>query len=360
MFLDKDEIKNALTPEQIFKILEDFGGDPEMKNDCIVCRTICHNPPYEGSKKLYYFFNTRLFICFTSCGTFDIFDLIIKIKKQIGEEWTLYNSMTFVVNYFLGFIDNLHFKKSDNQDWKIIERWESANSNIIPTTVTLDEVDGSFLENLPQPRILDWEKEGISYNTLQRNNVHYDGTIDGIIIPHYDINNRLVGIRERALSEKDIEYGKYRPLRYNGILYNHPLGYNLYNLNNSKEIIKRMKTAIVFESEKATMSYATLFGEENDISVAVCGSTISMYQIRLLQKLGVRELVISFDRQYQAIGDKEWEQWVKKLTSFNDKYGHYLQISYVFDTEGLLDYKDSPIDRGKDIFLKLFKERIYI
>ena len=360
MFLDKDEIKNALTPEQIFKILEDFGGDPEMKNDCIICRTICHNPPHEGSKKLYYFFNTRLFICFTSCGTFDIFDLIIKIKKQIGEEWSLYNSMTFVVNYFLGFIDNLHFKKSDNQDWKIIERWESANSNITPTTVTLDEVDGSFLKNLPQPRILDWEREGINYRILQRNNVHYDGSVDGIIIPHYDIDNRLIGIRERALSEQDIEYGKYRPLRYNGILYNHPLGYNLYNLNNSKKNIQAMRTAILYEGEKSCMCHASLFGEENDISIASCGSSITTYQIRLLLKNNVKELVIAFDRQYQEIGDKEWEQWVKKLTSFNDKYGHYLQISYVFDTGKLLDYKDSPIDKGKDVFLQLFKERIYI
>ena len=28
--------------------------------------------------------------------------------------------------------------------------------------------------------------------------------------------------------------------------------------------------------------------------------------------------------------------------------------------DNLLDYKMSPIDKGKDIFLKLFKERVYI
>ena len=32
----------------------------------------------------------------------------------------------------------------------------------------------------------------------------------------------------------------------------------------------------------------------------------------------------------------------------------------MFDKTGLLGYKDSPIDDGKDIFLKLFKERIII
>ena len=108
------------------------------------------------------------------------------------------------------------------------------------------------------------------------------------------------------------------------------------------------------------MAYASLFGIENDITVAVCGSTLSMYQVQLLQKLNVAEVIIAFDRQYQNIGDKEWEFWVKKLTNFNAKYGSYVQISYIFDTKDLLDYKDSPIDKGKDIFLKLYKNRIYI
>ena len=360
MFLDKDEIKNHLTPEQIFKILEDFGGEPQMKDDCIISQTICHNSPHEGSHKLYYFFNTRLFICFTNCGTFDIFDLIIKIKEQAGEKWTLYNAVTFVVNYFSGFLDGLNFHREESQEWKIVERWETANTKVNSTNIQLEQVEGSFINNMPQPRILDWEKEGIDYSILQRNNIHYDSTVDGIIIPHYDKDNRLVGIRERVLSERELEFGKYRPLKYNGNMYNHPLGYNLYNLNNSKNNIKMIKTAIILEAEKGCMQYANLFGAENDISVAACGSTISAYQIHLLLEAGANELIIAFDRQYQKIGDKEWELWVKKLTSFHTRYSSYIQISFIFDTHNLLGYKDSPTDRGKDIFIKLFKERIYL
>ena len=33
---------------------------------------------------------------------------------------------------------------------------------------------------------------------------------------------------------------------------------------------------------------------------------------------------------------------------------------FIFDNQGLLGYKDSPLDRGKNIFLKLFKNRIYL
>jgi hypothetical protein len=30
----------------------------------------------------------------------------------------------------------------------------------------------------------------------------------------------------------------------------------------------------------------------------------------------------------------------------------------MFDKTGLLGYKDSPIDQGSEVFMKLFKERI--
>ena len=54
---------------------------------------------------------------------------------------------------------------------------------------------------------------------------------------------------------------------------------NLYNLNYSKNQIKNIKKAIVFESEKSCLLYKSYFGIENDISVACCGSSLSAYQV---------------------------------------------------------------------------------
>ena len=45
-------------------------------------------------------------------------------------------------------------------------------------------------------------------------------------------------------------YGKYRPIKINEVLYSHPLGMNLYNLNNSKKAIKTLEKAIVFEGKR--------------------------------------------------------------------------------------------------------------
>jgi len=52
----------------------------------------------------------------------------------------------------------------------------------------------------------------------------------------------------------------------------------LYNFNNSRCIIPKIKKAIVFEGEKSCLKYQSYFGIENDISVACCGSSFSAYQ----------------------------------------------------------------------------------
>ena len=150
------------------------------------------------------------------------------------------------------------------------------------------------------------------------------------------------------------------PAIINGKMYNHPLGFNLYNINNSKNNIKNVNIAIVGEGEKFCLGYASYFGMENDITVACCGSNLTSYQFNLLLSLGVEEIVIAFDKQFQEIGDKEWRRWTKKLTEINSKYGKYVKISYMFDKDNLLGYKESPIDAGKDIFTQMFMDRIII
>ena len=140
-------------------------------------------------------------------------------------------------------------------------------------------------------------------------------------------------------------------------MYNHPLGFSLYNLNNSKNNIKILKKAIVFEGEKSPLLYESYFGRENDISVACCGSNLSSYQLKLLLDLGIEEVIIAFDKQFKTKGDLEFKRWTKKLTDIDKKYREYVKISFMFDKNDILRYKSSPIDEGKDKFIKLYEER---
>jgi hypothetical protein len=55
-----EQIKNNLSIDQIFDLLISLGADPVLKDDIIMCRTICHGG---DSHKLYYYDNTKLFRC---------------------------------------------------------------------------------------------------------------------------------------------------------------------------------------------------------------------------------------------------------------------------------------------------------
>ena len=79
---DKSEIRQQVTLENVFDIVEEWGGTPEYTTFGLLATTICHNHPGVGSHKLYYYENSGLFKCYTECDeAFDIFQLIEKIFK---------------------------------------------------------------------------------------------------------------------------------------------------------------------------------------------------------------------------------------------------------------------------------------
>ena len=356
-----ENIKNELTIEQVYDLLMSYGGDPVIKGGLIISRTICHGG---HSHKLYYYENTKLFKCYTDClDSFDIYELIIKINKLNGTEISLFQAISYVINFYglnieSPFVEN---HEEEIQDWKILNRY-NKNSSQERKEKTMDFVyyDKNILKYLPRPHIIPWEEEGITREVMMHNDICYDPVMCGVVIPHYNIDGKLIGIRERTLIKENEENGKYKPAILNYKMYNHPLGFNLYNLNNSKQQIKNLKKVIVFEGEKSCLLYQSYFGIDNDISVAVCGSSLINYQVQLLKSCGAEEICIAFDKQFQELGDDEWKRWTKKLKDINKKYGDEIQISFLFDKWNLLGYKDSPIDRGPEIFIELFNRRVVL
>lgn len=364
---DKDEIKQILTVDDIFQLLQDFGGDPEYTGFGILSSTICHNEPGVGSRKLYYYTNSGLFQCYTGCqGYFDVFELVCKVAGiQWHAEYKLYDAVRWIAHKF-----GIAGKDEDVPDTNGLEDWEYiTNYNRIQEIelkekqeITLKEYDNVILDRFNyNVDITPWLNEGISKAALAQARIGFYPGGDQITIPHFDANNRFVGLRGRTLSAEEGElFGKYRPLRVNRQMYNHPLGMNLYNYNFAKSTIKQIEKAIVFEGEKSVLKYKSYFGLDNDISVACCGSNISNYQIQLLMEAGAKEIIIAFDRQFKEIGDIEFQHLKKNLLKIRDKYKNLVTISFIFDKNMLTGYKDSPIDCGKTIFLQLFKERIIL
>lgn len=355
MSYDKETVKENLELEDIFSLLEYFGAEPEMYGGYIVAKTICHGG---DSHKLYYYQNTALCKCYTgACGTFDIFELIQKLQGV-----DLNTSIYFVVNFF-----NLQHKideadeESYTEDWKLFKQYEKLTGiEIKNNKVELPQIE-NYNRYYPEPRILNWEKEGISPEICHYMGIKYNPVNGSIIIPHRDQDGRLVGIRQRTLVKEDEVYGKYRPAKFQNHLCNHPLAFNLYGLYEAKENICNLRTAIVVESEKSVLQYLSYFGTKSDICVAVCGSSLSKYQFQLLLDCGIQELVIGFDKDFDEIGSEDYNKVVSKLQKIYDKYATYVNISFLFDRENnKLGYKDSPLDKGRDVFLYLFSNRIVI
>ena len=365
MNYDKSEIREALTLDNIFELLQEWGGDPEYTSFGIVSSTICHNKPGEGSRKLYYYENSGLFNCYTGCGeSFDIFQMVIKIYEiQNNVEFDLNDAVRWIA---FKFGISASFEIDDNKktlDWQFLNNYERIKEiELKEYSVTLNDYEDSILERLNYTvKIIPWLKEGMTQKALEFNKIGFYPGGDQITIPHYDMNGRFIGLRGRTLCLDEAEkFGKYRPVKINNKLYNHPLGMNLYNLNHSKDNIKIIGKAIIFESEKSCILYQSYFGIDNDISVACCGSNISAYQIQMLIKSGAKEIVVAFDRQFQKIGDNEHKHLVTNFKKLHDRYKNEVIISFIFDRNMITDYKASPIDEGPEKFLKLFKERVFL
>lgn len=363
LYYDKDKIKEKLTTDMVFDIVYEFGGAPHETSFGFISATICHNIAGEGSHKLYYYENTKLFRCYTGCdSTFDIFELIQKIKKLNNNisDWSLYDSIRWIAErYNWAPTEEQNNNEEFIPDWTVFERYDKIKKNgIQKDEIILPTFDINILKKLSYPRIIDWEQEGINKEVMRHNLIGYYPGGGQITIPHFDINNRFIGLRGRAISTEEAElYGKYRPIKINNILYNHPLGLNLYGLNNSKKAISIVKKAIIVEGEKSVLKYASYFGEENNICVACCGSSISAYQVKLLLDLGVNEIILGLDKQFQKSGDEEFIHLTNNLKRFFTKYSSYVNITFLFDKMNLLGYKDSPLDCGKETFLKLYNSR---
>lgn len=345
-----ETLKQQITYQQIYDLVEYLNGQPQDKGDHLICKTICH---CGNSHKLYYYQNTHLFKCYTACNdAFDEFELVSRVQNI-----QLPQAIQFVCD-FLG----IDYNDDEESNYKKLDDWQyfKDRTNIKEKSgqqVDLKIYNQNILKHMPQPRIKPWQEDGISYQSLVDFNIKYDPVNQGIVIPHYDLFGRLVGVRERTLVREAQQYGKYLPAIFNKQQYNHPLGFNLYGINRTKTNIQKLGKVIVFESEKSVLQYNSHFGSGQNIAVATCGSNLTSYQFTLLYALGVKEIVIAFDRQWQQINDEQYKRWTKKLIDIAHKYGNLVTISFIHDSNKLLPYKASPIDIGKQTFLKLFKMR---
>lgn len=352
--IDLKEVANNLSDEKVIKLVTDLGADRYIdKEDCIIFPTICHNVnPEEASMKLYYYKKNKRFHCYTSCGdNFNIYTLFERRYKLLGKEYNFFKDIVLVI------AENVETQSSINS---FIAPYKSDFDifNKAEISVDIEPINPSILNVYSFYPTIEWLNNGITEEAMHHYNILYSISENKIIIPHYDLEGKLIGIRGRALNEEDLIYGKYMPVKIEGKYYAHPLGYNLYGLNIVRDNIKRMHMAIIAEAEKSCMQAESILGVNNNIVVASCGSSISNYQIDLLINCGAKKILIAYDKEGQDW--KEKEEYYNKLKNFCIEYRNKVQMGFIWDNKNFLELKDSPFDRGKDTFLKLYKGAIWL
>ena len=369
--MDRDELMELVTTEDVVEILKDLGsGSPrkDKNNDnALLFSTVCHGGK---SHKLYYYIDSKFFKCYTSCGSMSLFDLIMSTKNIIFQEAFAYLCKFKNVTNFNKKKKGLQKREVENKDLDFLKlHLHKKEKQLVKLPSYNKYILNMFDDYLP----ISWHDEGITDEIADIFQIKFYMNQFKCIIPHLDINGNLVGIRARNFLQYQVSSGKkYIPVTIENLTYRYPIAFNFYGICQNQENIRKIKKAILLESEKAVMLYGSYFGQENNISLALCGMSFSLYQRDLLLSLEVEEVAICLDKQYQieSIDDenidknskawKEYENYIKGLIKISEMLMPYCNVSIIVCWDERIGYKDSPIDFGKETFEELYRERHYI
>lgn len=333
----------------LLKVIEYYDLDYREGNGNYQLRTYCHHHDGDGNFKLYAYFDENDVVslyCYSNCGSMNLVGFIMHYREC--DYPRAQNELDLIVGrrHKVGFVAQELYNPA-----KQLEKRDGGKSS-----VDIKRLSAGILSSYSPYAFGGWVNEGISVETQAKFGIRYSIPENKVIIPQVDGNGELIGIRGRSLDPYEVEtYGKYRPVTFRGQILSFPTSLNLYGLYQNRETIIKTKQVIIFESEKSVMQLDTMMNGHGN-GLALSGSSISDWQIRELMKLDINEVVVALDKDYQDQAGYNlhanliMKMFQKLLIRFN--------VTVIFDDiDGLLGFKDSPTDCGKDVFLKLMKTR---
>lgn len=190
-----------------------------------------------------------------------------------------------------------------------------------------------------EDKLYEWEKEGISRESLDKFQVYYDGFSDRLVYPIRDMQGNIVNIGGRAL---DPEW-KEKKMRKYTYFFSWGTMATIYGLFENMESILKEKEVILFEGCKSVL-IANTWGIQN--TGALLTSHMNPNQMKILARLGCR-VVLALDKEVKVRDDHN----IAKLKN-------YVNCEYLWDKDNLLSEKDSPVDKGKEVFKRLYEGRM--
>lgn len=342
-------LKKQLNTDQIITLLEVLGAElRESGQNHLIFDSICHHLHAEEHKpKLYYYMNDKMFHCYSCQFHGDVYSLIEEVWNLRDIEFYFCD----IVHYILGTLGLSEdtFTQTKKASWRDDLRLFTTAKTMAKHVQVYPLSDlNRFVDKLPYT----WIKEGISVDTMRKYHIGYYPLLDCTTIPVFDKEGELVGIRGRFWREEDIELGKYRPIWTLDRDYKLPTGNLLYGLYQNQEAIKQTHEVKLFEGEKSVMQMESILEQNN--AVAMFGCNLSKMQLQQLIELEVERYVVCLDKWGNEDDKARWRKDVDKIVKMCKPYGEVV----IVEDNGILDWKDSPSDKGRKIWEELYKNSL--
>lgn len=224
--------------------------------------------------------------------------------------------------------------------YKMLKRLNNPHKREISERNILN-IDKDYKQKFADEVPKEWESEGILPEVMKKYEIRVDNTSNRIVYPVYDSEFQLIGVkgRTRFKNFKDLNIMKY--MNYNRI---GVLDY-FTGMKQADSYIREKNEVIIFEGIKSVMKVDG-WGYHNAVSAET--SVLNEYQIELLVRMHVRDVVIAFDRDVGMKKIKECTNLLKRFTN----------VWVIYDKWKFLGEKDSPPDQGRAVWEDLYERKI--
>ena len=376
-----------LNGDDFFSLFEYLHAEPRWVNSAgkqaIQLIGLCHH----GENHSALFDPTTLKVnCFSECGGGMLLHTWVKRALDLPNPE---NAKEFIEDWIAGKRIDLSDRVPIKADFGYTERPFQIEHvepvHGIPQNI-IDILYQDFQSDIGTLSAIRWHTEdGIEPEVMKLFQVAYYPKNGSIILPHHNINGEIVGLYERSFRMlrkefrklyPDVDYkqtlffprAKYVPLvrddKFREMLPNEektswsfPNSRNLYGLHIAAPYIAETGEAIIFEGAKSVM-LAHQWGVKNCVASHTFGCHFN--HVNMLYECGARKIYFAFDKQYktQEEDDLDWILYQKKTKGMAAKIKSEggIEIRRIYDipnTGTPLDFKDAPVDKGKDKFFAL-------
>ena len=355
--IDVKKLKKSLSLAHHKQIMQALGIPSYSENSTqIVYYTGDKNvDSYKGSPKLYFYKDTSIYVGMTAGRSYDIISLVQTRLSLLKQPCSFLDACQFILDTTNINPDSINRVKKEGHvyDWSNLERFVRVRKY----GNQLSEYNRNIIDTLPPLYPQAWIDEGISEETMDKYQIRYYERCNQTVIPCFDDEARLVGVRVRNWDKDRVEQAKYMPLvTLDGQCYKFNTNQVFYGINYNKPEIERTGKVIIVESEKAVMKLDTYMGRHN-IALGMYGSNLGIQRRNQLLKMGVNTVSYVVDNDFIGQDDAFFEQWREKIQHFIKLWDGFCRVEIVWDNLGLLGPKENATDRTKEVWEQLWENR---